>query len=773
MFQDSPNSLTRLPTLLLACLLLTGIGCDSETGAEKANEADTSVDDAQRKPQASSGGNDAIVEEATSKLSGHERMVLELKKIHENNQNNPYFEGALKAAERRYASAKRQRNPFNAVSALYDLGREWTQKGDPDRALEVFEEMTGLVDLIKRNRPQMMDPEIEVSAHLAKATAAIRKGENENCINCIGSEGCLFPIGPRGVHRRKEGSTEALIHLKAALEIDPQNLTAIWLLNIAHMTLGTHPEQVPERYRLPADRLRSPVEFPRFRNIGKSLGIDTFSHAGGVVIDDFDGDSDLDLFVSSWATDGQCRYFRNEGDQGFSDQTEAAGLIGIVGGLNTRQIDFDNDGDPDVLMLRGAWLGKDGRHPNSLLRNDGGSFVDVAYETKIAGDDHPTQTAAVADYDLDGDLDIFVGNESEPDQLMRNDGGIFTDVAKQAGVRGEGFAKGAAWGDIDNDGDPDLFVSNMGEPNRLFRNNGDGTFEEVLFSPVKEPGQSFSCWFFDYDNDGNLDLFVAAYGEGIDQVAADYFGKPMRTSDHDRVFKGDGLGGFEDVTKEMGLGRISQTMGSNFGDLNNDGFLDVYLSTGSPSLDALQPNLMYLNQDGKSFVDVSIAGGFSHLQKGHAISFVDFDHDGDQDVFAELGGAYQGDAFQNALFENPGFNRSWLKLRLEGTEANRTAVGARVEVVADGPNGIRRFHRVIDNGSSFGSNPLRLHIGLSDSKSVVSVKVRWPGKTTAEVYDGADANGAYRLVQGSDVAEPLQLQAIDWRFGSEDDVSNE
>ena len=696
-------------------------------------------------------------------VSGHQKMISQLKKIHRKNKNNPYFGGAIEQAQRRFLDAKRKRNPFAAMAVLRHLGNELTRKGEPDSGMETFDEMQTILDFVNKSHPEKVDPGLQVSLDLGRAIASIRKGETENCVHCIGGEGCLFPIGPAGVHKHPAGSKAALKHLDAVLKRDPENLTAIWLLNIAHMTLGTFPDKVPEEYRLPQSRLTSQVEFPRFPNISSKLGIDTFSHAGGVVIEDFDGDLDLDIFVSTWTTDGQCRYFRNDGNQGFVDQTEASGLEGIVGGLNTRSFDYDNDGDADVLILRGAWLRKFGRHPNSLLRNDGGNrFVDVAYDVGIAGDDHPTQAAEVADFDLDGDLDLFVGNESDPDQLFRNDDGKFIDVAAAAGIDHDGFAKGATWGDVDNDGDPDLYVSRMGEPNQLYQNNGDGTFSPWDDAGVMRPNKSFSCWFFDYDNDGNLDLFVAAYDEGIDQVAADYFGRPMKESDHDRLFKGNGKGQFTDVSVEVGLGRISQTMGSNFGDLNNDGWLDFYLATGSPAIEALQPNLMYLNQGGEEFVDVSIAGGFSHLQKGHSIAFADLDHDGDQDVFAELGGAFLGDAFQNALFLNPGFDGGWVKLLLEGSASNRTAVGARVEVVVHNDKTARSIHRVVSNGSSFGSNPLRLHFGLGDSKQIESVNVNWPGETKPETFTGVVAGKSFRLTEGEAIAEEIDVSPIEW-----------
>ena len=314
-------------------------------------------------------------------------------------------------------------------------------------------------------------------------------------------------------------------------------------------------------------------------------------------------------------------------------------------------------------MLRGAWLGKDGRHPNSLIRNNGdGSFTDVTIAAGLAGVDHPTQTAGWADYDNDGDLDLFVGNESEQDvrsacQLFRNNGdGSFTDVAAEAGVTNDRYTKGVAWGDYDGDRFPDLYVSNLGDPNRLYHNNRDGTFDDVADElGVIGPLYSFSVWFWDFDNDGALDLYVTAYQNDLTDVAASYLDAPHRSS-LASLYRGNGKGEFTDVAVQQKLTKVHMSMGSNYGDLDNDGFSDFYLGTGYPNLEGLMPNVMYRNRGGTGFSDITTAGGFGHLQKGHGIAFADFDNDGDQDVFAEMGGAYPGDAFMNALFENPGFD---------------------------------------------------------------------------------------------------------------------
>jgi hypothetical protein len=167
-------------------------------------------------------------------------------------------------------------------------------------------------------------------------------------------------------------------------------------------------------------------------------------------------------------------------------------------------------------------------------------------------------------------------------------------------------------------------------------------------------------------------------------------------------------------------------MGHNFGDLDNDGYLDVYLGTGRPPYDALMPNLMYRNDGGERFVDVTYSGGFGHLQKGHGVAFGDFDHDGDQDVFEEMGGAYPGDAYHSALYENPGHGHRWLNLRLEGVRSNRSALGAKVTVRVETPAGERALHRVVGGGGSFGRSPLRVEVGLGDATAIREVEIEWP-----------------------------------------------
>jgi hypothetical protein len=433
----------------------------------------------------------------------------------------------------------------------------------------------------------------------------------------------------------------------------------------------------------------------------------------------------------------------------------AAGLEGLVGGLNLVQADYDDDGNLDFLVLRGAWLGDGGDHPNSLVRNNGdGTFTDVTFEAGLGEVHYPTQTAGWADFDLDGDLDLYVGNEigsrgAFPCQLFRNNGdGTFTDVAQAAGVLNFSFTKGVVWGDYDGDRYPDIYASNRGSADRLYRNRGDGTFEDVAGKlNVTGPLVSFPAWFWDFDNDGALDIFVSVYDVEIGELGAYYFGAPV-AFDLPALYQGDGRGGFRDVAREQGLTYPILPMGANFGDVDNDGFLDFYLGSGDVNYFTLMPHVLFLNRGGRGFVNVTMASRMGHVQKGHGIAFADLDNDGDADVFAHMGGAYPGDGSANALFENPGFGNRWITVRLVGVECNRSAIGARIHVIAREGGGTRSIYRHVNSGGSFGANPLRQMIGLGRADGIEAIEVDWPVTGATQTLRDVPLDRTIEVVEG-------------------------
>ena len=281
------------------------------------------------------------------------------------------------------------------------------------------------------------------------------------------------------------------------------------------------------------------------------------------------------------------------------------------------------------------------------------------------------------------------------------------------------FVKGVAGGDFDNDGRPDLYVSVRGGANHLFRNVGPVAagarrsdqagcvswatrFIDVAANAgVTEPFNSFPTWFFDYDNDGWEDIFVSGYLlSDPGDIASDYLGLP-HGAELPRLYRNRGDGTFEDATRPARLSRLLLAMGSNYGDLDNDGVQDVY-----------------------------------HV----------------------VGGAFEADHFRNALFENPGHGHHWIALKLEGVRSNRAAIGARIKVVARTPGGERAIYKTVSSGGSFGSSPLRQEIGLGDAAAIERVEILWPSGGPSQILSGLALDRHYLVDEGGAGATPIPLR---------------
>ena len=205
-------------------------------------------------------------------------------------------------------------------------------------------------------------------------------------------------------------------------------------------------------------------------------------------------------------------------------------------------------------------------------------------------------------------------------------------------------------------------------------------------------------------------------------------------------------------------------MGCNYGDLDNDGWLDFYVGTGNPSFAMLIPNRMFRNEKGKLFQDVTTSGGFGHLQKGHGVSFGDIDHDGDQDIYSVIGGAFTGDNYMNVLFENPGNENKWLTLKLVGQASNRSALGSRIKVIVTTQDGSKRMiHRTVSAGGSFGASPFRQEIGLGKVKSINSVEIFWPYSGEKQIYHNLDTNTCYLIKENDKQPQKLSFESFDFQ----------
>ena len=457
-------------------------------------------------------------------------------------------------------------------------------------------------------------------------------------------------------------------------------------------------------------------------------------------------------------------FYRNKGDGTFEDRTEAAGVTDQLGGLVCVQTDYNNDGRLDIFIPRGAWLPHADAAHACCATTATARFTDVTEEAGLL-DPVNSNAAAWADYDNDGWLDLFVGCETPAQPPVSQPGRRHLRGGRRQGRRRSGdaerFCKGCAWLDFDNDDYPDLFVNNLDgdapavsqqSRRHLHRRHrrrwastgprtaspaGPGTTTTTAGSTssppattARSPTWSRACW--------------ASRTAGIPTgSSATCSGK-----------------GFEDMTKEAGLDMVFATMGSNFGDFDNDGFLDMYLGTGDPTFGhpGPQPDVQERRRQAVRR-DHRRPRGTGHLQKGHGVACGDWDRDGDVDLFIEMGGAVNGDKYHNILFQNPGQGNHWLTVKLVGKKTNRAAIGARIKVVTAGEKPLT-VHRHVSSGSSFGANPLQQTIGLAKADRVALLEIHWPTSGTTQVFRDIAADQAIEVTEFAETYRPLDWKPI-------------
>lgn len=667
--------------------------------------------------------------------------------------------------------------PYQLFDLKNTLGATYLKVGEEQKAIEVYE------GLLKTAQETGMFDQDKVIAQLA--LAYLRLGEKTNCLHNHSAESCIFPISFAAVHKDKHGSQKAIELYESILRSQPRNLEARWLLNIAYMTVGGYPQDVPAEYllKLLPDETK---DFKPFVDIAPNLGLDKKSMAGGSIVDDFDNDGDLDIVLSSWGLEEKMTFFKNNGNGSFSDASVLTGLAQFSSGLNMVQTDYNNDGFKDIFVLRGAWKKEYGNEPNSLLRNNGnGTFTDVTKESGLLSF-HPTQAATWADFNNDGWLDVFIGNETSsetakhPCELyINNKNGTFTNLTKQCNANVVAFVKGVTSGDYNNDGWPDIFISTLNGKKILLRN--EGKTGKLSFKDVSEEARltlnqkpTFPTWFWDYDNDGWLDILVCEYqftNSLAWYAAAEALGSAKDISGRVFLFRNKHDGTFEEVTEKVGLDKVAFAMGSNFGDIDNDGYPDIFLGTGNPQYESLVPNKMFQNVRGEKFLDVTSAARVGNLQKGHGVSFADLDDDGDEDIFIKMGGAFIGDAYQNSLFLNPGQNKNhWIGISLEGVKNNRAAIGARIKV-AFKENGVERsVYHDVNTGGSFGANPLEQHIGIGSATVIETIEIKWPVGNYVQVFKNVRPDQHLKIKEGAQTITASQPRPIHFAHSGQDIV---
>jgi hypothetical protein len=691
--------------------------------------------------------------------SENERMADSLQNISKkiSSPYNPFAsETRLKHFVTQFQTAS---NLKDSITWQFLIANTLLELGEEAEAIRIGEEM---LEALKNEgtAPQQVVKRLLGIAHL-------RMGERINCIKNHTGESCIFPIRGKGIQQDTASTRQAISYYTNILSTNPSDLESRWLLNVAYMAIGKYPSEVPPQHLIPGLFTEDSIALKPFTDIAMQKGLQVVNMAGGSVVDDFNNDGYLDIITTGWDLSESMHYFQSTGDGEFKDVSDASGLAKLTGGVNIMQTDYNNDGLKDLFVTRGGWLRNFGEQPNSLLKNNGdGTFTDVTVKAGLYSL-KPTHSATWADFNNDGWLDVFVahettaGKDNYPCELfMSNRDGTFKEVAKAAGCDFAYFIKGVTAGDFNNDNETDLFIASLDGKKILLQNTGvkQGT---VSFKNVsdysgfsKDSVAAFNTWFWDYDNDGFLDLLCTGYNfeKSLAWYSAEAaLGIRSQLSGKVFVYRNNGNGTFENVSGKLGLHQLVFAMGSNFGDVNNDGYPDIYFGTGNPVYQSLLPNKMYLNVQGKKFADVTSSSRLGNLQKGHGVSFADFDNDGDEDIYIDMGGAYPGDAYQNSLYVNPGQNENkWLKISLEGKDANKAAIGAKIKLTFNDDGQMRSVYKVVNSGGSFGANPLMQHIGIGKANNIEMIEITWPGCKHVQQLKNINVNQQIRVKEGSD-----------------------
>ena len=533
-----------------------------------------------------------------------------------------------------------------------------------------------------------------------------------------------------GVYHLRHGAPEkAVENFKESLRLKPRDPETLWNLWTAYTKLGGYPAELPEEFKIqPWEGFVTPNSVGQgslFTNIAPDLKMDKVDGGRGSAWGDYDNDGDLDIVAVG--TYQPHALFRNNGDGTFTNTANEAGIADPRGGWGSLFADYDNDGYLDLYITRGGWSGA---AENTLYHNNGdGTFTDVTHTAGVA-DPQSSFCATWADYDNDGYLDLYIADgvigDGAANVLYRNNGdGTFTNTAEAAGVANTGNSLGTAWGDYDKDGHIDLHVVNFGQSNVLYRNNGDGTFTDVTPStgmnlPVTD---AFVTFFLDVDNDADLDIFISNSGSFQAFIAGQITGGATHNSDRQVLYRNNGDGTFTDVTRESGLYHAYGAMGANFGDINSDGYLDIYLATGAPQMGRLERDALFRNNGDGTFTDATVALGLGNIGKGHGVTFGDVDTDGDVDIYVPVGGAFIGDQWHNLFYRNSGTGNNYLTVKLVGVKSNRDGIGAKVTLRM----GDDVIYREVSGGCGFGStNSLALEIGLGTHTKVDTLEIAWP-----------------------------------------------
>ena len=467
-----------------------------------------------------------------------------------------------------------------------------------------------------------------------------------------------------------------------------------------------------------------------FTKITNGAIVTDMGMSDGCVWGDYNNDPYLDLFVANSQQGGLNFLYRNNGDGTFTKISTGSIVTDGGNSLGCAWGDYDNDGSLDLFVANG---GGGSLGTNSLYRNNGNDTFTKITSGVVVTDAKVSFKGAWSDYNHDGFLDLFVGdNGGGKNALYRNNGdGNFTKITSGSIVNEGGSSIPCAWADYDNDGFPDLFVGNRQGANFLYRNQGDGTFVKVTSgSIVNDAGHSIGCTWGDYDNDGFLDLFVSNGG--------------IAFPTNNFLYHNNGDGTFAKVTTGAIVTDVGNFISCAWGDYDNDGFLDLFVTRQLG-----QGNVLYHNNGDGTFARVTEGSIVNDRGNSVGCAWGDYDNDGFLDLFV-TNGAFGGENQTNFLYRNNGNNNNWIKIKLVGTVSNRAAIGAKVRIKAT--IGGRSITQLREVASGVGGQILA-HFGLGDATNIDLVRIEWPSSTVQELHYVA-------VKQFLTVTEPPQLKAV-------------
>jgi hypothetical protein len=432
------------------------------------------------------------------------------------------------------------------------------------------------------------------------------------------------------------------------------------------------------------------------------IATDSYTSFGCSLVD-YDGDGDPDVFVANMLAN--CLY-RNDGGFQFTKVTTGPVVTDAADSDAGVWADFDNDGDLDLFVTN--W---EAPAADFFYRNDDASQFTRITEGSWVNDSKKGNGAAWADFNNDGQVDLFVANNIDGPSLWKNDGqgGVSEATGPWSAV--SVGPQCCAWADYDNDGDPDLFVSCLLGTglidNLFFENQGGGIFLGILTGPhVNDGTRSAPVAWGDYDNDGDFDLFV---GRG---------GGRAGVREPDLLYRNNGDRTFTPILEGPLVSDDAISAGAAWGDYDNDGHLDLFVSAQSG------PDFLYHNERDGTFSQVLEGEIVNDPGHGGACSWADFDNNGFLDLYVCNNDIYAGNlAEPNFLYRNEGNSNAWMMVRLVGTSSNRAAIGAKIRVRSSIWGKEVWQLRQISGGDGLSQSDFRAHFGLGDATKVDLLRI--------------------------------------------------